>query len=137
MLVGEGHAPLGEYFARLRKKATQAHVGPKGVGPWDRSPFLLQSGNFLGCRRGGHGAEQGPQQQMAAVTVYVRSWLGRSCPRCGSTSLACGKADESIAAPKGADPGPSQVFPCKIGSFWGPRKGAMIAFMDPLTRRRS
>jgi hypothetical protein len=47
--------PLGQYLARSRKQALELMCAPKGVGPLRRSPLLLQSCNFCGCRSGGHG----------------------------------------------------------------------------------
>jgi hypothetical protein len=41
------------------------------------------------------------------------------------------KADESIPAPKGADPGPHGLFPCITTLSRGPREGAIIAFLNP------
>ena len=43
----------------------------------------------------------------------------------------CGSGSDPIAAPKGTDPGPCELFPCKQAIFRGPPEGAMIAVMDP------
>jgi hypothetical protein len=41
------------------------------------------------------------------------------------------KADESIPAPKGADPGPRSPSPAKPPYSGGPPEGTIIAFLDP------
>jgi hypothetical protein len=78
---GEGHAPLGQYFARLRtavvvcdgdaplwqyfsrlQEPDEWIADPKGRESWHAAPFLLQNGRFYGCRNGGPDACDDPRQ---------------------------------------------------------------------------
>jgi hypothetical protein len=49
----------------------------------------------------------------------------------GQYFLASTKADESIAARKGADPGPRNLLSCKRAVSRGPLEGIRIASLDP------
>jgi hypothetical protein len=51
MMVGEGHAPLWQYFSRLAK-ADESIPAPKGRGPPEPAAFPLQIGTFLGTTTG-------------------------------------------------------------------------------------
>jgi hypothetical protein len=47
-----------------------------------------------------------------------------------------GQADEAIAVPKGpGSPDRPGLFPCKLDTFVGSTKGAMMRFMDPFAAR--
>ena len=73
-----GHAPLWEYFSRPQQ-ALELMSAPKGVGPQHSRTFLLQSGNFWGCRSGAMGADHGPPKAAAGHRLRGSRW-GRSSP---------------------------------------------------------
>jgi hypothetical protein len=121
--------PLWQYFAREADRQTSPSRPPKGA---DHGPQAFSPANrkFLGTATG-------------AIIAILDPWLAdasmggrRPCPRSGSTSRVCEKADESIAAPKGHGPTDLRLFPCKPTFLGDRRKGPSSPFWTPVSQRR-
>jgi hypothetical protein len=83
VIVGEGHAPLWQYFSRLRKKkALEPICAPKGAAPSAVVDSSCKSALSQGAEVGAMRADMDPQLRAAPSRD---SWRRRSCPRCGST----------------------------------------------------
>jgi hypothetical protein len=107
VLVGEGHAPLSQYFKRLpaTANADESIAAPKGRG--SRTP-----GIFACKPRASWGPLKGAVMPMVDPSARHPPRLGRagpgpdggrgSCRRWGGTSRVRQKPDEPISAPKGA-----------------------------------
>ena len=113
--------PLWQYLAPF-VIARRAHGCPQRariVGPLGRS--FLQISRFLGVRNGSHDAVPGPSpiaRHSSAISVGVAVMGARAMPPFVAVLLASAKADEPIAAPKGARITDQTFPPANLPPLW-------------------
>jgi hypothetical protein len=96
-------------------------VVPKGRGSWTPCSFSLQIRRFLGVRNGSHDAVPGPSpiaRHSSAISVGVAVMGARAMPPFVAVLLASAKADEPIAAPKGARITDQTFPPANLPPLW-------------------
>jgi hypothetical protein len=71
------------------------------------------------------GADHRPQAA-GGGHLRARSWWGRSCPRCGSTSRACEDPEPLIFAPKGACPRALSKIHAALQGFIALERGTVM-----------
>jgi hypothetical protein len=98
--------PLWQYLSPLLKKRLRSgSLPPKGANHCPLAAISLQMNIFSGDGGGDTYADHCRSAAQVLVEAASAVPVVKAIPRCGSTSRACGKADETISAPKAWSPG--------------------------------
>ena len=111
----------------LERQTDESIAAPKGRGPPGLYGFSLQTGCLQGTAGRDRDRHRGPQTSR-------RCGGGRGpCPLVAVLPVFAEEERQTspLLPPKGTDPGPCGLFPCKTAVFRGPQEGAMIAIVDP------